>query len=156
MTAEHMSPEELAEWMRHEHEALQSLNKILRQHIAGMPEVNLGDWLRGLQAGFERLRTHLERNFAAKESGGYLSIVVEKRPTLSPQVESIRREHGEILRMAEGILRDLEEVKPETRLLLGDVCARVQRFMAIVAQHDQRENMITLLVFNQDFGGETD
>lgn len=155
MAAEHMSPEELAEWMRREHDALQKLSKILRQHIAGMPEVNLADWLRGLLAGFERLRTHLERNFAAKEAGGYLNIVVEKRPTLSPQVESIRREHGEILRMAEGILRDMVQVQAENRLLLADMCARVQRFMAVVAQHDQRENMITLLVFNQDIG-ETD
>ena len=152
MAAEHMSPEELAEWMRSEHEALQALNKVLRQHIAAMPEVNLDDWLRGLTAGFERLRTHLERNFAAKEADGYLNIVVEKRPTLSPQVEAIQREHGEILHMAEAILRDLAKTQPENRLLLADMSARVQRFMAVVAQHDQRENMITLLVFNQDIG----
>jgi hemerythrin-like domain-containing protein len=152
MAKEQMSPEELAEWMHREHEALIELNKILRKHIALMPEVNLDDWLHGLKTGFDRLRTHLERNFAAKEAGGYLSIVIEQRPTLAAQVESIRREHGEILRMAERILRDMENLAPEYRLLVGDISARVQRFMAVVNQHDQRENMITLLVYNQDIG----
>jgi len=154
MATEDMSPKELAGWMRNEQEALTELNKVLRQHIAAMPEVNKSEWMRGLKVGFERLRTHLERHFAAKEEDGYLSIVVEQRPTLSTQVEHIRREHDEILLMAERIIRDMEDVQPENRLLLGDVCARVQRFMAVVAQHDQRENMITLLVFSQDIGAK--
>jgi len=154
MATERKSSGEVAKWMRDEHQALVDLNKVLRQHIAARPEVNVADWLRGLQAGFGRLRAHLERHFAVQEEGGYLSMVVERRPTLSTHVEHIRREHDELLQMAEHILRDSSEVMPENRLLLADLCARVQRFMAVVADHDQRENMITLLVFSQDIGGK--
>jgi len=153
MDAEKMSPEELAKWMQNEHTALMELNKVLRQHIAAIPEVGLGDWIRGLSAGFDRLRAHLARHFAAKEADGYLTLVVEHRPTLSKDVEQIRREHDEIIELAEHIQRDLSAARPETRLLVADVCARVQRFMAVVAGHDEREAMITMLACNLDIGG---
>ncbi len=152
MSTEKMSPQELAQWMRSEQEALVELNKILRQHIAARPDINLDDWLRGLRVGFERLQKHLKRHFAAKEEDGYLSLVIEKRPTLSKQVEQMRNEHDEIIMMAERILRDMSDMQPENRLLLGDACARIQRFMAVVADHDQREVMITMAVCSQDMG----
>lgn len=148
------SQAELAEWMRNEHLALVDLNKVIRQHIAAKPEVVLAEWLRGLKLAFERLRAHLERHFAAKEEDGYLSMVVEQRPTLSGQVEKMRREHGEILQMAGRILEEAAEVQPENRLLVADICARIQRFMAVVADHDQREVMLTMFVFSQDIGGK--
>ncbi len=154
MGTENLSPGELAEWIRNEHQALSDLSRTIRQHIAAKPDLNLADWLRGLKAGFERLRTHLERHYAAKEQDGYLSMVIEQRPTLSNQVEKIRLEHDEILRLAERILRDVSDLQPDNLLLVADICARVQRFMAVVAEHDQREIMITMYVFSQDIGGK--
>ena len=152
MGKEDASPGELSQWMRKERDTLIELNKILRQHIAAKPDVNLDEWLRGMRVGFERLQKHLERHFAAKEADGYLGMVIEQRPTLSGQVEQMRNEHDEILHMGEQILRDLSELQPENRLLLADSGARIQRFMAVVADHDQREIMITMYVFSQDIG----
>jgi hemerythrin-like domain-containing protein len=152
MSKEGISASQLSQWMREERETLIELNKILRQHIAAKPDVNLDEWLRGMRIGFERLQKHLERHFAAKEEDGYLSMVIEQRPTLSGQVEQMRNEHGEILHMGEQILRDLSELEPKNRLLLADACARIQRFIAVVADHDQREIMITMYVFSQDIG----
>jgi len=152
MSKDDASPGELSQWMRKERDTLIELNKILRQHIAAKPDVNLDEWLRGMRVGFERLQKHLERHFAAKEADGYLGMVIEQRPTLSGQVEQMRNEHDEILHMGEQILRDLSELQPENRLLLADSCARIQRFMAVVADHDQREIMITMYVFSQDIG----
>jgi hemerythrin-like domain-containing protein len=153
MGTERMSPDELAKWMAEEREALIKLNQLLRQHIAVLPEVNGGDWLRGLRAAFDRLRAHLARHFAAKEEDGYLKIVVERRPTLSNEVDHIRQEHDEILQMADQITRDAAETNPENRLLLNDLCSRIQRFVAVVSDHDRREAMITFLVCNEDIGG---
>jgi hemerythrin-like domain-containing protein len=152
MSKDDVSPGELSQWMRKERDALIELNKVLRQHIAAKPDVNLGEWLHGLRVGFGRLQKHLERHFAAKEEDGYLGMVIEQRPTLSGQVEQMRNEHDEILHLGEQILRDVAEVLPENRVLLADISARVQRFMAIVADHDQREIMITMYVFSQDIG----
>ena len=152
MSTGDMSPRELSQWMRSERNALIELSKVLKQHIAAQPDVNLVEWLRGLRIGFERLQKHLERHFAAKEEDGYLGMVLEQRPTLSGQVEQMRSEHGEITHMGEQILKEFEYVTSENRLLMADLCSRVQRFMAIVADHDQREIMITMFVFSQDIG----
>lgn len=152
MSKDDRSAGELSQWMRKERDTLIELNKVLRQHIAAKPDVNLDEWLQGLRVGFGRLQKHLERHFAAKEADGYLGMVIEQRPTLSGQVEQMRKEHDEILHLSEHIVRDLSEMQPENRVLQADICARVQRFMAVVADHDQREIMITMYVFSQDIG----
>ncbi len=154
MGTENLSPRALAKWMQSEHQALRELGKLIRQHIADMPEVNRADWLRGLKVACERLRNHLDRHFAAKQEDGYLRAVVEMRPTLSTRVEHMRREHDEILHMAARILHDLSDVMPHNRLLVADLCARIQRFIAVVDDHEQREVMITMYVFSQDIGAE--
>lgn len=153
MDIKDMSPCELAQWMKSEHEALHDLNRVIKEHIAQMPEVGLGEWKRGLRLAFERLRAHLERNFAAKEEGGYLSVVTDKRPTLSPQVEAIRSEHEQILQICTWIIQELDQADPEHKLLLEDICARIERLTVVGDEHDRREVMLTMAVCSMDQGG---
>jgi len=54
--------------------------------------------------------------------------------------------------MAGRIQAELAEVGETDRLQSADLTARILRFVAIVTQHDQRENMLTLFVFNEDIG----
>jgi len=153
MAGEGVNRGDVAEWLRREHQALTALGKVLREHIALMPEAGAPDWLRGLRAAFERLRAHLEQNFAAQEKGRFFQNLLDLRPTLSKQVERLRREHTELLRMADRIRAELAEIDAADRLLAADLSARIQRFLAVVAQHEQRESTITLLVFNEELGG---
>jgi hypothetical protein len=154
MDIKKMSPCELADWMKCEHHALHELNRVIKEHIAQMPEVGLGDWLKGLKVAFERLRVHLERNFAAKEEGGYLSVVTEKRPSLASQVEALRSEHEQLLSMCSGILQALEHIPPAHKLLVEDLCARIERLMAAGDEHERREVMLTMTVCSLDLGGK--
>ncbi|HPM23189.1 MAG TPA: hemerythrin domain-containing protein [Phycisphaerae bacterium] len=139
--------------LQEEHKALLQLSQVLKEHIAAMPSMHSAQWLDGLRAAFDRLQAHIERCIAMKEKDGYLGVILKERPTLARQVESIQSEHGQLLRMGEAIRNDLAATRPEDHVLVGDACARVQRFMAIVAQHEQRENMIVMFAFNQDLGG---
>ena len=144
--------EELALRLQEEHKALQQLSQVLREHIAAMPSVNLGQWLEGLRIAFERLHAHIQRAFAMKEKDGYLDSVMTLRPTLSRQVEAIKSEHDQLVRMGFAVRNDLAGMRPDDALLIADACARVQRFLAVISQHEQRENMIVLFAFNQDLG----
>jgi len=144
--------DELGLRLQEEHKALVQLSQVLKEHIAAMPSVNLEQWLEGLRTAFDRLYAHIERCFAMKAKDGYLETILEERPTLATQVESIKSEHGQLLRMGEGIRNELAAARLGDHLLVADACARVQRFMAIVAQHEQRENMIVMFAFNQDLG----
>ncbi len=152
MGANDMSPCELAQWMRSEYEAMKQLSKLLRQHIATMPDTVTDEWLRGLQAAFERLYVHLDKAYRMKSEGGYLNMVTESRPSLSPQVEELYSEQQQILELGGQILGELKKVDPRRKLLLGDVCARVGRFMDLVDEHDHREVMLTQVVCSLDLG----
>ena len=154
MATESMSPSELAAWARQQHESLTALSKVIKQHIAAMPETVAAEWLQGLRAAFDRLRVHLERNFATQESGGYLQNLLDLRPWMSNEVERLKSEHTQILQLADYIRTALSETQASDLLLIGDICARTSRFMSVVAQHEQRETTFTLLVFNEDIGGE--
>ncbi len=144
--------EEPAKRMQAEHRAFQQLSQVLREHIAVLPAAPNAQWIDGLRAGFERLHAHIQRTIAIKEKDGYLQSMLRERPTLSRQVEAIRGEHGQLLHMADAIQAELAQVRSDDRVLIADLCARIQRFMAVVGQHEQRESMIVLFAFNQDLG----
>jgi hemerythrin-like domain-containing protein len=146
--------EELGRRMQEEHKVLHRLVQVLKEHIATTPGANGGQWLDALRAGYERLHEHIRRTIEIKEKDGYLESVLRVRPSLARQVASIRSENEQILRMAEDLKRDLAATRPEDRLLIADACARILRFIAVIGQHEQRENMIVLFAFNQDLGGD--
>ena len=144
--------EELGLRLQEEHKALLQLSQVLKSHIAAMPSANITQWLGGLRVAFDRLHAHIQRCIAMKEKDGYLETILKERPALTKQVESIKSEHGQLVRMGDGIRNDLLATRPEDRVLVDDMCARVERYMTIVTQHEQRENMIVMFAFNQDLG----
>lgn len=145
--------EQLALRLQEEHRALHELGQVLKEHIAAIPTVPSAQWLDGLRAAFDRLHAHIQRCVEMKVKDGYLETILKDRPTLTKQVESIKSEHGQLLRMAEAIRNELAQARPEDRLLVADACARVQRYIAVVGQHEQREAMIVMFAYNQDIGG---
>lgn len=138
--------------LQEEHKALLQLSQVLREHIAAMPTTDQGPWLSGLRVAFDRLHVHVERCIAMKTKNGYLETILRERPALTRQVEAVKREHGQILRLGEEIRASLQAIKSDENLLVVEACARVQRYMSIVTQHEQKENMIVLFAFNQDMG----
>lgn len=146
--------EELARRLQEEHKALHELTQVLKEHIAAPPGVDSASWLDGLRAAYDRLFAHVKRTINMKEDDGYLETILKQRPTLTKQVEAIRAEHPQLIKMAQRIQEDLADCRPEHRVLIADACARIQRYMAVVSQHEQRENMIVLFAFNQDLGSD--
>jgi hemerythrin-like domain-containing protein len=146
--------EELGRRMQEEHKSLHQLTQMLKEHIASTPTSESAKWLDGLRAGFDRLYAHVKKTIQMKEQDGYLETILRERPTLAKQVASIKAENGQLLRMAEAIRVELSDSTPQDRLLVADACARIQRYMAVVGQHEQRENMIVLFAFNQELGSD--
>ena len=42
---------------------------------------------------------------ALEESDGYMASVLERRPTLAPQVDELKHEHAELARIMDGVHR---------------------------------------------------
>ena len=149
-----MDPHELAEWMRKEHERIEVLLEDAREKIAIVPRTNLKNWLSELRECVEHIRAHIQKHMALEEHNGYLTEVLDRRPTLAGSVEKLRREHTALTRIVDGIFADLKEMMPEDHLLIRDCCRRVGHFLDDVKHHEGDENLLVLSVFSRDIGTE--
>ncbi len=147
-----MAKDDVATWMVEEHAKVRELSGELREKVTGRPRGDRTQWIKDLRNRFDELATHLRRHASLEEKGGYLTHVVERRPTLSQAVDIIKREHQELA----VILRDLQaavhELAPTDNLLFRDCCRRVEHFLFWVERHEEHENHLVLCVFTQDIG----
>ncbi len=143
---------DIAEWIRREHRSIRELSDALLGEVRLIPRFNRDGWLDALRHRFSRFRVHLQNHFEAEEDGGFLEPVVECRPTLSPEVEHLRREHSEMSRWLDQILDELRSVGPDDELLLEDACHRIERLLSALKHHEDHENLLVTFVFSQDMG----
>src|SRR5262249_47044408 len=111
-------------------------------------------WINELRQRFEPLRAHLLRHMALEEKGGYLAGVLESRPTLSKEVERLRQEHHDMLRIMEQLNGALREVTANNRLLARDCCARIKDLLGYLEEHQRQEDTIVVSAFSEDIGAE--
>lgn len=147
-----MKAEDIGQWMREEHAKVEELADRLRERVGVVPRLNLERWLREVRHQFEHFRAHMVRHMALEEHNGYMSAVVERRPTLSPQVDRLNHEHLELSRLLETIHAALGQIGPDDRLLVRDCCRRIGELLNYIEHHENDENMLVTFVFTQDIG----
>lgn len=149
-----MEPQELAQWLQKEHERVEDLARLLRTELAAIPRTNVDQWLTGLRDRFEHIRAHYQKHMALEEHEGYLTEVLERRPTLSADVGRLQHEHGELANVMDGIHHVLKALQADDRLLIRDCCRRIEGFLVELERHDGDENLLVLSVFARDIGSE--
>lgn len=149
-----MNKQDLAHWLREEHAMVEELVAGLRQHTVLLPRLNLAGWLGELRHKFDRFRNHLARHFELEEDDGYLIPVLERRPTLSPDVNRLKREHIELMRLIDLVAAELELVGAEDRLLAGDVRGRIEHLLLCLEDHENRENLLVSCAVTMDLGNK--
>jgi hemerythrin-like domain-containing protein len=135
-----MPKSDVAAWMAQEHAKVHELSGELRERVTG------------LRNRFDDLATRLRRHASLEEKGGYLTHVVERRPTLSQAVDIIKREHEELATILRDLQAAVHELAPTDNLLLRDCCKRVEHFLTWVERHEEHENHLVLCAFTQDIG----
>ncbi len=147
-----MATRDFGKWMREEHAKVAELSGKLRRKVAAVPRSGFEIWLGELRREFEHLRAHHSRHMAYEEEGGYLAPVLERRPTLSMEVERLRSEHAQLGRIMTALHATLAELSADDRLLLRDCCSRIGMLLSYIEEHEGRENLIVLSVFTNDIG----
>jgi iron-sulfur cluster repair protein YtfE (RIC family) len=148
-----MKPQELARWIRDEHEVVRGLSERLQEKVAIIPQANRQKWIQELREAFDHLRAHLIKHFALEEQDGYMVPVVHRRPSLAREVERLAHEHGEVTRLLEGIHRAVHELMPENQLLIRDCARRLQNLLQYWERHESDENLLVITAFSEDIGG---
>ena len=142
----------VAEWMHEEHEKVTELANRLRQSSAWIPTSGGEKWVREVGERFEHLRAHLTKHMALEEHEGYLGSVLERRPTLAPQVEQLKHEHGELLKLLDGIHLQIGQIGGGDRLLMLDLGRRIADLLSYIDHHEEHEQLLITYVFTQDIG----
>lgn len=147
-----MNAQELAQWLRKEHDAVREISARMQEKVAVVPRSNQRMWIDELREAFDHLRAHHIKHIALKERDGYMLPVVERRPGLARDVDRLAHEHRELQRILDGIHKDLQELQPDDDLLIRDTCRRIQNLLSYIEHHDADENLLLLTAFTEDLG----
>ena len=148
-----MKPQELARWIRDEHEVVRGLSERLQEKVAIIPQTHQQKWIQDFRDSFDHLRAHLIKHFALEEQDGYMVSVVHRRPSLGREVDRLAHEHKEIVRLLDDIHRASHELLAEDQLLIRDCCRRIQNFLQYLERHESDENLLVMTAFTEDIGG---
>ena len=148
-----MIEERSAAWMRNEHKINSGLMASLMRDVCAIPAYGREEWLDHLRQTVALFRAHRKNRISAEEADeGFLSPVLEARPTLSPQVEQLRSEHRQFVTWLDQIHEQAVGVQPEDRLLIEDLCNRVESIVKAIQHHQEHEDLLVTFVFSQDIG----
>lgn len=148
-----MTEEKSGAWLRSEHKINAQLMESLARHVCAVPEYAREEWLSRLQHTVARFRVHMKGHMTAEEdSGGFMSPVLERRPTLSKEVEGLRQEHAQLAVWLDRIYEQVAELGPNDTLLINDACQRIQHLVSTIKHHEEHEHLLVTFVFSQDIG----
>ena len=77
-----MKAEELARWVRAEHEKVGELMERLEDRVNCVPKANQGQWLDEVRKDFGHFRAHITKHMALEEQDGYMSQSQLRHPIL--------------------------------------------------------------------------
>jgi iron-sulfur cluster repair protein YtfE (RIC family) len=147
-----MDTRELARWISQEHGRVEELSSALRDTVSHMPKTHREPWIAELRDVFERFHAHMLKHMALEEHEGYLTPVIEAKPSLGAKAERLHHEHREFERLMGGIRELLANVTPADRLLVRDCCRRIGDLLDYVSHHENRENVLLIDAFCDDIG----
>jgi len=137
-----MQVQEFAERMFEEHAVVDRLARGLREWVAAVPRNNFGHWIDGARQRFEHFRAHLVRHFSQEEREGYIKSIADVRPALRVEIDRLVQEHAQMVRLLDAIHRDMQSVSPDDRMVVGDVCRRMEYFLTLLERHEQEEHLL--------------
>ena len=147
-----MDVHRLAEWLREEHHKVDLIAGELRDRVAVAPRANFDEWLGGVRDRFGHFRAHMTKHMALEEREGYMKAVVDRQPSLSDAIDRLKHEHVEFGKLMDGLHQVFEQIGPGDRLLVRDLCQRIESLLRCVEHHEADENLMMVSAFTSDIG----
>jgi len=138
--------------VRTEHERLRDIKAALLAALDRSPGADPSHWLDDVIKRFEHYRAHLIHRVALTEIGGFLEVVLERRPTLSKQVDHLKASHAEMIEMAGATMKELRELDRKHPDSVRQAGLLVKIALSEVRYHEEAEQLLVSFVFTQDTG----
>ncbi|HEY4235534.1 MAG TPA: hemerythrin domain-containing protein [Lacipirellulaceae bacterium] len=140
-------------WM--EHTILDHIKQALRVTLDWQaPVVSMPRKLSSLQFTMKSFRRHLERVMSIEEEGGYLSDIVEARPSMQSRIECLARDHIRFRARIRQLVPELDELNDWEEARFGEVCDEIRALLHEVDCHDAQEIDLLQESLLHDDGGE--
>ncbi len=147
-----MNDHQIARQTREEHRKLDQEIELLTLRLCPRSEVSLKTWFAHCTEHFRHFHTQLRRHMELEEYGGFLKAVRERRPTLAREVEVLRDQHRDMLKVCTAIEEFLEDCRVPTAADEARVRSDIEQLLASLEAHEQQENRLVQQVFVQDIG----
>jgi hypothetical protein len=135
-----------ANTLRHQHRQLKSLMEAIANRFNHELKPS-----RNLVSLINALAVHLQMHFEFEESDGYFSSLASKTPHASSQVETLLREHNEMLEKVDALVTMAREDLAKTH----DTAELAEQFSLLrdqLSNHEHEENKLIQDVYNVDIG----
>jgi hypothetical protein len=153
MSTLHDTSSAATSWM--EHTILDHIKQALRVTLDWKaPVVSMPRKLSSLQFTMKSFRRHLERVMSIEEEGGYLSDIVDARPSLQSRVLSLARDHIRFRTRIRQIVPELDELNDWEEVRFVEVCDEIRSLLKEVDAHDALEVDLLQESLLLDDGGE--
>lgn len=138
-----------------EHQILEHIKDALRVTIDWQaPSVSMPRKLDSVRFTFLSFQRHLERTLTTEEENGYLTDVIESKPTMQTKVDRLEKDHAIIREHLGLVLPALNDLNKWNQSNFEVVCQDIRSLLEEVDQHDRQEIELLQESLLWDEGGE--
>jgi hemerythrin-like domain-containing protein len=135
-----------------EHRAITQLIQQLLEAIDNKPVGDRTAWQANLQKQAGELYGHLKEHFALEEDGGFMTPVLEVRPTKAPIVETLKAEHRLLLEELDKLAQTMCKTAPSDCDACEKLCESFKQLVKSLKKHEQTEDRLLQSAFAEDIG----
>lgn len=147
-----MDAEQLAKRALEEHQRLNTDIKYLVGLLNSKPENSQAEWFAACRDSFRHFHTQLRTHIEVEELDGFMRPVCERRPTLTPVLDRLLKEHHDMLARCTVIEQFLCAHRETTEKNCARAQDDVRALLADLERHEAAENKLLQEVFNRDIG----
>lgn len=117
-----------------------------------MKDKNFAEWRLHFLWKLRDLKNALLKHFDLEEEGGFMHEVLKAAPQEANKVESLIREHGEIIASLDAVLQDLKTLGTMDRVRLNHIKNGLNHLFYDLGAHENKENHLMQVAYYREFG----
>ena len=102
----------------------------------------------------ESFQRHLKRLMDLEEADGYMALVLESRPQLNQEIETLRQEHEQFRSLLPQIMGSLQRVSPTSPESMTNILDELTALLVKLDAHGKKETKLLQEALLTDEGGE--
>lgn len=135
-----------------EHRKLNREVEILKLRLDAPVQNSPSKWMAHCVDHFRKFQTLLIDHQTMEETEGFMTVVRERRPTLSGRVDALKAEHGVIRKQCDELREEMEKHAEPSSDEVARVRALAGKLLEVLYLHEREENRLVQEALTRDLG----